>query len=201
MMSNNRAEYGSASEWLSTLRQDYAWLSQLEQLKASTADDLTTHRDAALRRIDNGMTFEYWEIFQHKVEPVVEEVWAIAELTLPKLKIQTIGMLSMEWIEQHSCDAKNVPEALKSEEAQNLKKKLVDANLLTEDWQAPKKLSGPERALMARAICEYLEIKNVWQMFGRLWNENPETLRSYSNKAFDQKKTLEFQDKLKNILD
>ena len=30
---------------------------------------------------------------------------------------------------------------------------------------------------------------------------NPETLRSYFNKAMEQKKSLKFQDKLKNILD
>ena len=102
MMSSNRAEYSSASEWLTALRQDDAWLSQLDQLKASAGDNPSVYCDGALRRIGNGETFEYWEIYQHKVEPVVTEVWEIAELSLPKLKIQTIGMLSMEWIEQHA---------------------------------------------------------------------------------------------------
>ena len=102
MMSSNRRDYGSASEWLSALRQDEAWLSQLHQLETSTADDLIVHRDCALRRIGQGEAFEYWEIYSHQVEPVVAEVWEIAELTLPKLKIQTIGMLSMEWLEQHA---------------------------------------------------------------------------------------------------
>lgn len=101
MMSNSRAEYGSASEWLTALRQDESWLSQLQQLMASSADDLSLHRDGALRRIGNGETFEFWEIYQHQVEPVVTEVWGIAELSLAKLKIQTIGMLSMEWLEQY----------------------------------------------------------------------------------------------------
>ena len=38
-------------------------------------------------------------------------------------------------------------------------------------------------------------------VFGQLWNEKPETLRSYLNKALEQKKSLEFQERLKNILD
>ena len=108
MMSSSRRDYGSSSEWLSALRQDEAWLSQLHQLQASTMDDISVHFDGALRRIGQGETFEYWDIYGHKVEPVVAEVWEIAELSLPKLKIQTIGMLSMEWLEQHVKTGKKV---------------------------------------------------------------------------------------------
>ena len=99
MMSNNRADYGSATEWLSALRHDEAWLCQQQQLQQSSTDDFKTHLDAAKRRIGSGLLFEYWEIY-HQVESAVSEVWEITELTLPKLKIQTIGMLSMEWMEQ-----------------------------------------------------------------------------------------------------
>ena len=103
MMSNNRADYGSASEWLSALKQDELWLSQLQQLEAPSADRAAL-RDAALRKIGQTLTFEFWDSYGHRVEPVVSEVWEIAELTLPKLKIQTIGMLSMEWLEkQEGC--------------------------------------------------------------------------------------------------
>ena len=101
MMSSSRRDYSSPSEWLTALKQDEAWLSQLHQLQTSTAEDIGVHRDGALRRIGHGETFEYWDIYGHQVEPVVTEVWEIAELSLPKLKIQTIGMLSMEWLEQH----------------------------------------------------------------------------------------------------
>ena len=100
MMSSNRGDYGSASEWLSALRQDEAWLSQQQRLQASVAGDVSIHRDDAIRRIGRRETFEFWEIYRHEVEPVVSEVWEIAELSLPKLKIQTIGMLSMEWLEK-----------------------------------------------------------------------------------------------------
>lgn len=102
MMRSNRADYASPLEWLSLLRQDEVWLSQLHQLQKASAADVSVHRDEAMRRIGKGETYEYWEIYQHQVEPAVREVWEIDELSLPKLKIQTIGMLSMEWIEQQS---------------------------------------------------------------------------------------------------
>ena len=100
MMSGNRGDYASASEWLSALRQDEAWLRQQQRLLASPSTDVSIHREDAIRRIGRGETFEFWEIYGHQVGPVISEVWEIAELSLPKLKIQTIGMLSMEWIEQ-----------------------------------------------------------------------------------------------------
>lgn len=199
MMKNNRDNYASASEWLSVLRKDGLWLSQLQQLQDPAADTGAL-RAAAMRKIGQGETFEFWDSYQHQVEPAVMEVWEIRDLTLPKLKIQTIGMLSMEWLEQHSCRNHDVPEKLKSEEAKTLMADLVDEGMLDENWQ-PLKLSGTERALVAKIVCELLEINEVWQVFGQLWGEKPETLRSYLNKALEQKKSLKFQDRLKNILD
>ena len=92
-----------------------------------------------------------------------------------------------------------VPERLNTEEAEELMDKLVDAGMLTEEWQA-NGLSCSERALLAKNVCDKLKINDVWQVFGMLWNERPETLRSYFNKALDQKKSLKYQDKLKNVL-
>jgi hypothetical protein len=100
---------------------------------------------------------------------------------------------------QQQTTPKEVPEQLKSEAAEEIKEDLVDADILTADWQ-PLNLSGSERALVARAICERLKINEIWQVFGKLWGEKPETLRSYLNKALDQQKSLKFQDRLKNIL-
>jgi len=101
MMSNNRADYGSASEWLSALRQDGLWLSQLQRLQAPADSSISVSREEIMQQIGQGDTFHLWNICQHKVELVVEEVWEIAELSLIKLKIQTIGMLSIEWLERH----------------------------------------------------------------------------------------------------
>ena len=92
-----------------------------------------------------------------------------------------------------------VPERLTTADAEELMEDLVDAGILHDDWQ-PNGLSGTERALVAKAVCDRLDIKEVWQVFGHLWNEKPETLRSYLNKALEQKKSLEYQDKLKKIL-
>ena len=94
---------------------------------------------------------------------------------------------------------KEVPEKLKTEAAEGIMEDLVDAGILNEDWQ-PLNLSGTERALVAKTVSEHLKINEVWQVFGKLWGEKPETLRSYLNKALDQKKSLKFQDRLKNIL-
>lgn len=88
---------------------------------------------------------------------------------------------------------------LDDENARILMLNLVDAGMLDDDWQ-PVKLSGPQRALLAKAVSDRLNITDVWQLFGQLWNENPSTLRSYLSRAFDQKKSLQFQDKLKNAL-
>ena len=96
--------------------------------------------------------------------------------------------------------AKEVPAQLKTEEAERLMGLLVDAEVLSEDWQ-PKGLSGSERALVAKAVCDRLEVNEVWKVFGVLWNERQETLRSYYNKAMNQTKSLDYQDKLKKILD
>ena len=92
-----------------------------------------------------------------------------------------------------------IPQQLQSEEAELLMEDLVDDGILTEDWQ-PNGLSGSERGLVARAVADRLDISDVWQVFGSLWGDKPETLRRYFNNALDQRKSLEFQEKLKKIL-
>ena len=98
-----------------------------------------------------------------------------------------------------NCKKRSLPEVLMTERAKEMMTGLVDANILTDQWQ-PAGLSGTECGLLAKAISERLGIKGVWQVFGSLWGEKPETLRSYFNKSYGQKKSLAFQDKLKNIL-
>lgn len=101
---------------------------------------------------------------------------------------------------EESTEPGTIPAKLKTDDARELMQDLVDAGIMDENWQ-PVGLSGSERALVAKAVCDRLELKEVWQLFGQLWNEKPETLRSYLNKALDQKKSLDFQERLKNILD
>lgn len=169
MMSSNRAEYGSASEWLAALRQDEAWLSQ-QRLMASADSDISVHRNDAIRRIGRGETFEFWEIYQHKVEPVVTEVWGIAELSLPKLKIQTIGMLSMEWLEQQTCGGKNdLPKCLSTEEAMKYWKRLQKAGFADADYQLMPDITRKQAMYIAELFAERLGIKSKWKTFEQLW--------------------------------
>ena len=196
MMSSNRADYASASVWLDKLRKDEAWLSQQQRLMASETSDVSIHREDAIRRIGRGETFEFWEIYGHQVEKVVTEVWEIADLTLPKLKIQAIGMLSMEWLEQKA-DTNKQSAFLEMLEKSELWQKLKDAGLVDENGQPT--VSRPESALMADILSVRLDIANKWKQFGLLWHRN--NMRNDYNTALNQRKSLEFQEKLKNILD
>ena len=97
-------------------------------------------------------------------------------------------------------EREDIPEKLRGDAAEELMEDLVDGGILTEDWQ-PNGLSGAERGLVASTVCQRLGIHEVWQVFGQLWHEKPETLRGYFNKALNQEKSLAFQEKLKNIID
>ena len=93
-----------------------------------------------------------------------------------------------------------VSEQLRSERAERLKERLTDAGMLSEDWQ-PAGLSNTEKALLAKAVSDRLGIKKVWQVFGRLWNVKPDSMRAYFNRALEQKKSLSFQDRIKVAID
>ena len=169
MMSNNRGDYASASEWLSVLRKDGLWLSQLQQLQDPSAD-AGALRAAAIRKIGQGETFEFWDSYQHQVDPVVMEVWEISELTLPKLKIQTIGMLSIEWLEQHIGGDKNeLPECLSTEKAMKYWKRLQKAGFIDVDYQLMPDTTRKQAMYIAELFAEQLGIKSKWKTFEQLW--------------------------------
>ncbi|MBQ9677842.1 MAG: hypothetical protein IJV44_06870 [Prevotella sp.] len=91
------------------------------------------------------------------------------------------------------------PEALQSPEAREALAKLTEAKMLDGEYQ-PTGISLAEQALLARAVSERLKIKDVWQVFGKLWNIPSESLRAYYNRALEQRKSLDFQDRLKEVL-
>ena len=93
-----------------------------------------------------------------------------------------------------------VSEQLRSERAERLKERLTNAGMLSGDWQ-PTGLSNTEKALLAKAVSDRLGIKEVWQVFGRLWNVKPDSMRAYFNRALEQKKSLSFQDRIKVAID
>lgn len=117
------------------------------------------------------------------------------KIYLAQEEMERVEVSAMEVEEERE----NVPDKLKIPEAENLMEALVDAGVLKEDWW-PNGLSGTERALVAKAVSERIDLNEVWQVFGQLWNEKPETLRSYLNKALEQKKSLKFQEKLNHVL-
>lgn len=119
-------------------------------------------------------------------------------LSVDKAQVE-MSNVKCQMSKEDSPECAEVPERLKAEEAEEVMEDLVNEGLLDEDWQ-PVGLSGSERGLIAKAVCDYLKINEVWQVFGQLWHEKPETLRGYFNKALEQKKSLEFQDRLKKIL-
>ena len=170
MMSSNRTEYSSATEWLSTLRKDEAWLSQLQRLQAPADSDISVCRDDVITLIGNGETFAFWEIYQHHVEPVVKEVWEMAELSLPKLKIQTIGMLSMEWLELHTDGGKNeLPECLSTAEAMKYWKRLQKAGFVDANYQLMPDTTRKQAMYLAELFAEKLSVKSKWKTFEQLW--------------------------------
>lgn len=166
MMSNNRGEYASPSLWLSALRQDGLWLSQLQQLQDPKAD-VSVLREVAMRKIGQGLTFEFWDSYRHQVEPVVMEVWGIEELTLPKLKIQTIGMLSMEWIEQQTTTTKKTK--LETDEAKKYWLRLEEAGFTDANCALMPEATRKQAMYIAELFAEKLGIKSKWKTFEQLW--------------------------------
>ena len=60
-------------------------------------------------------------------------------------------------------------------------------------------VSRPEAALLADKLAQLLGIANKWKYFEQLWHRN--NMRNDYNTALNQVKSLEFQDRLKKILD
>lgn len=167
MMSNNRRDYNSASEWLSTLRKDELWLSQLQRLQAPADSSISVSRDEIMGQIGQGDTFCLWNIYQHKVEPVVTEVWGIAELSLIKLKIQAIAMLSMEWLERQELTAKKTK--LETDEAVKYWQRLQKAGFVDEHYQLAPTTTRKQAMYIAELFAEKLGIKSKWKTFEQLW--------------------------------
>ena len=86
-----------------------------------------------------------------------------------------------------------VPEVLASSE---LWERVKDEGLVDENNMPT--ISRPEAALLADMLAEKLGIGNKWKLFEKLWNRN--NMRNDYNTALEQRKSLKFQEKLKNLL-
>jgi hypothetical protein len=99
------------------------------------------------------------------------------------------------------------PEAATTEERQEkpsvpailaesvLWKRAMDEGLLRADGYPA--VSRTEAAVLAYVLADRLGIDNKWKVFEKLWNRN--NMRADYNTALEQKKTLAFQDRLKEI--
>ena len=74
---------------------------------------------------------------------------------------------------------------------------LKEAGLVDADGQPT--VSRTEAALLANMLARRLGITNKWKVFERLWHRN--NMRGDYNSALEQRKSLEIQERLKNILD
>ena len=87
----------------------------------------------------------------------------------------------------------NLPEVLANSE---LWDRVKDEGLVNEKNMPTT--SRPEAALLAYMLAEKLGIGNKWKLFEKLWNRK--NMRNDYNTALEQRKSLKFQEKLKNIL-
>lgn len=92
-----------------------------------------------------------------------------------------------------------LPRELQTQEAIELLNRLVAAGYLDYKYQ-PIDMSGTARGLWAHHISQKLNIKDLWIVFGKLWGDKSETLRSYYAKAQGQRKTYYLLDEIKRVL-
>lgn len=92
---------------------------------------------------------------------------------------------------------------------ENQNKEVPDVLACSELWERVKNeglvdennmptISRPEAALLADMLAEKLGIGNKWKLFEELWNRK--NMRNDYNTALEQRKSLKFQEELKNIL-
>ena len=92
-----------------------------------------------------------------------------------------------------------LPDALCTPQAEALLAKLCDAGVLDAHWQ-PVGLTNTERGLLAKILSDELGIDTPWKVFGDCWQMNSGTLRTAYNQALNQRKSLNFQDRLKAVM-
>jgi hypothetical protein len=124
--------------------------------------------------------------------------WATAEDSDKVAKLVTLFPIEIE-NPKVTNPSQQLPKELMSDEAIELKEKLMDGGFIDENWQ-PNKLTITESAMIAKVVSERLSISDPWQFYSKLWGRKSEVLRTSYYKALDQRKTLDFQDRLKGTL-
>lgn len=166
MISNDRAKYSSSSEWLSALRQDEAWLLQEERLLSSSSSDMEALRKKAVEMMGDDTVSDYWEIYNHNVEKAIQEAWDTG-MSLVKLKIQAIGLLTLEWIEQLTTTTKKTK--LESDEAKKYWLRLEEAGFVDAKHALMPETTRKQAMYIAELFAEKIGIKSKWKTFEQLW--------------------------------
>ena len=97
--------------------------------------------------------------------------------------------------EKGNIDAPTLPPLLRTDKAMVLWQKAQDAGYVDANYQPL--ISRTQAALLADTIAERLGIKEKWKVFEGLWNRK--YMRSDYNLALTRKRTLDFQDELKQL--
>lgn len=134
MICSDRSRYPSSSEWLAALkRDDFMWLSMLQRLQHFSKEEREEHLKEANQQIKCGGLYSPWYFSGHRTEPVVAELWEVQTMTMTNLKMLTIWMLSVEWIEAQDSGVKAAePQA----EINFFAPKKSLQELLKQDWLA-----------------------------------------------------------------
>ena len=90
----------------------------------------------------------------------------------------------------------DLPPSLSTDEAMELWKKAQDAGYVDENYQPL--ISRTQAAILANTIARILGLKPKWKLFEILWNRRDMYHDYYQ--ALNQKQSLAFQDKLKELL-
>ena len=91
----------------------------------------------------------------------------------------------------------SLPEVLATDKAMTLWRKAQEAVYVDANYQPL--ISRTQAALLADAMAERLGIKEKWKVFEGLWHRK--YMRSDYNLALTRKRTLDFQDELKQLFD
>jgi hypothetical protein len=94
-----------------------------------------------------------------------------------------------------SANIPSLPPKLRTEAAMALWQKAQAAGYVDANYQPL--ISRTQAALLADYMAERLDIKDKWKVFEELWNRK--NMRSDYNEALEQRQTLEFRNKMKNI--
>lgn len=144
------------------------------------------------------------EIHKRKIKQFAEERGVIAAKNALELVSSLVDNPEDGWTEDVVVPVNEffdslpnpLPRELQTSEAQQLLGKMIEHGVLDSNYQ-PIGLSATYRALWAYELSERLNIKHRWKVFGKLWGNNPNTMRNKYNEAWNKQKTT--PDRLKEI--